>query len=94
MASVAPKDLTIKTGSRTVSPEQGLREAVIRKVKNAAAYRVLSTLEAALYFDVKPRTIHRWKFDAKLKGGGRRGSITIESITLWEKIRARKRRLD
>jgi hypothetical protein len=70
---------------------QSLREAVIRKVENPQTYTVLSVPEAALYFEVKSRTIHRWTAEGKLKNGGRRGSITIESIRRFEKKRSRKR---
>jgi hypothetical protein len=59
--------------------------AAIRKVQNPQTYTVLSTPEAALYFEVKPRTVHRWVEQGKLKNGARRGSITIESIRLLEK---------
>lgn len=69
------------------------RVAVIAKVKNPNAYSVLSNPEAALYFGVRARTIHRWVEDGKLSRGGRRGSVTIESIVRWEKQRSRKRRM-
>jgi hypothetical protein len=71
--------------------EQNLREAVIRKVENPQTYTVLSIPEAVLYFEVRPRTIHRWTAEGKLKNGGRRGSITIESIRRLEKNHSRKR---
>lgn len=71
--------------------EQTLREAVIRKVENSQAYTVLSIPEAALYFEVKPRTIHRWKDEDELRSGARRGSITIKSILRWQRKRSRKR---
>jgi|GEM_PF-2788505 len=67
------------------------REAVIRKVRNPQAYTVLSVPEVALYFEVKPRTIYRWIEERKLAYGGRRGSVTIESIVRFEKKRSRKR---
>jgi len=35
------------------------REAVIKKVQNPHRYNVLSIFEAALYFEVQPRTIYR-----------------------------------
>jgi hypothetical protein len=73
--------------------DMSLREAVIRKIENPQTYTVLSIPEAALYFEVKPRTIHRWTADGKLKNGGRRGSITIQSIRRLEKERSRKRLL-
>jgi hypothetical protein len=68
------------------------REAVIKKVQNPHRYNVLSILEAALYFEVQPRTIYRWCLEGDLRGGARRGSITIESILKLEKRRSRKRR--
>ena len=74
--------------------EQTQREAVIKKIKNPQMFTVLSTPEAALYFEVQPRTIYRWMDEGKLKGGGRRGSIAIESILKWQKKRSRKRRPD
>jgi hypothetical protein len=67
------------------------KEAVIAKVRNPQAHTVLSTPEAALYFEVQPRTIHRWLEQGNLKSGARRGSITIASILLWQKKRSRKR---
>jgi hypothetical protein len=67
------------------------RGAVIAKVKNPQTYSVLSNPEAALYFEVHARTLHRWLGEGKLRRGGRRGSVTIESILQWEKKRSRKR---
>jgi hypothetical protein len=69
-----------------------LREAVIKKVQSPDKYSILSIREAALYFEVRPRTIHRWSIQRDLLPGGRRGSITIESVRTFEKKRARKRR--
>jgi hypothetical protein len=37
------------------------REVVIRKVQNPQANTILSFDEAAIYFEVQPRTIHRWR---------------------------------
>jgi hypothetical protein len=71
--------------------EHTLREAVIKKVQNPHQYKVLSTPEAALYFEVQPRTIYRWTIEGDLRAGARRGSITIESILKLEKRRSRKR---
>jgi hypothetical protein len=71
--------------------KETLREAVIRKVKNPHLYNSLSTPEAAAYFEVEPRTIHRWIAEGDLKRGARRGSITIESVLRLEKSRSRKR---
>jgi hypothetical protein len=73
------------------SSEEARREAIIKKVQNPQAYRILSIRDAATYFEVTPRTIHRWKDDGKLNNGGRRGSITIESIRRWDNKRSRKR---
>jgi helix-turn-helix protein len=79
--------LTVKSaGSDNVH-----REAVIRKVRTPQAYTVLSVPEVALYFEVKPRTVYRWIEERKLAYGGRRGSVTIESIVRFEKKRSRKR---
>jgi hypothetical protein len=68
------------------------REAVIKKVQNPHKFNVLSIQEAALYFDVQPRSIYRWILNGDLRAGARRGSITIESILKLEKRRSRKRR--
>jgi len=74
-------------------PRKGkLREAVITKVQNPHKYKVLSVLEAALYFEVQSRTIYRWLLVGDLRAGVRRGSITIESVLKLEKSRSRKRR--
>jgi hypothetical protein len=72
--------------------KETLREAVIKKVQNPNRYNTLSITEAALYFEVQPRTIHRWSLKGDLRAGARRGSITIESILKLEKKRSRKRR--
>jgi hypothetical protein len=74
------------------SKMETLREAVIKKVQNPHKYKILSIPEAALYFEVQPRTIYRWSLDADLRAGARRGSITIESVLKLEKRRSRKRR--
>jgi len=50
--------------------EQTLREAVIKKVQNPHQYKVLSTPEAALYFEVQPRTIYRWMIKGDLHSAG------------------------
>jgi hypothetical protein len=76
----------------TARANETLLEGIVRKVQNPHVYTVLSIPEAALYFSVKARTIHRWNDEGKLKSGGRRGSITIESIRQWEDKRSRKRR--
>jgi hypothetical protein len=67
------------------------REATINKVQNPQSHTIVSIEEAALYFEVRPRTIYRWNVEGKLKSGARRGSITIESIRRWESKRSRKR---
>ena len=68
------------------------RQAIVKKIENPQAYRFLLVAEAALYFRVAPRTIHRWQLDSKLRNGGRRGSVTTESVRQWETKRRRKRR--
>ena len=68
-----------------------LREAAIKKVQYPQRYTVLSNLEAVAYFEVKPRTLHRWIATGQLRSGPRRGSITIESVRRFEKQRSRKR---
>jgi len=70
---------------------QERRQAVIKKVRNPETFTVLTTGEAALYFEVNPRTVYRWLDDGKLRRGPRRGTITIESILRLEKARSRKR---
>jgi hypothetical protein len=67
------------------------REAVMKKVQNPHKFNVLSIQEAALYFDVHPRSIHRWSVKGDLRAGARRGSITIDSILKLERRRSRKR---
>jgi hypothetical protein len=71
--------------------KETIREAVIRKVQNPQTYTWISTPEACAYFEVKPRTIHRWIASGHLRSGPRRGSITIESVLRLEKQRSRKR---
>lgn len=72
--------------------EQKSRETVIKKVQNPQAHTILSIREAALYFEVQPRSVYRWREAGELRSGARRGSITIESIEKWENKRSRKRR--
>jgi hypothetical protein len=72
-------------------PKEKIRAAAIRKVQNPHAYTILTIPEATRYFEVQPRTVHRWLDGGKLKSGARRGSVTIESILRWEKKRSRKR---
>ena len=86
-------------GSTNVFPKaperdsaQKIREAVIHKVQNPQSFTIVSIPEAALYFEVQPRTVYRWIADGKLKSGVRRGSITIKSVNELEKKRSRKRR--
>jgi hypothetical protein len=67
------------------------REAVVEKVRNPQRYTLLTTPEAAVFFEVKPRTIHRWKSAGELRGGARRGSITINSVISLEKKRTKRR---
>jgi hypothetical protein len=81
-----------KQAATPIDPRREMfREAVIKKVKSPHLYRSLSTPEVAAYFDVEPRTIHRWRVDGDLRRGARRGSITIESVLKLEKRRSRKR---
>jgi hypothetical protein len=68
------------------------REAVIKKVQNPQANTILTIPEAALYFEITAHTIYVWVSEGKLKKGPKRGSITIESILVWQKKRSRKRR--
>lgn len=77
--------------TRSDPKKETLREAVIRKVQNPQMYTWISTPEACAYFEVTPRTIHRWIASTQLRCGPRRGSITIESILRLEKSRSRKR---
>jgi hypothetical protein len=80
----APKPL------KSESTDQVRRECVIRKVQNPQSNTILSIPDAALYFELQSRTIHRWKDAGKLRSGPRPGSITIESIRQWEKKRSRR----
>jgi hypothetical protein len=84
---VSRRDTTVDDPSK-----ERQREAVIKKVQNPHIYNVLSIPEAALYFDVQPRSIYRWSLEGDLRAGARRGSITIESVLKLEKRRSRKRR--
>lgn len=72
------------------SRQQAQREAVIKKVQSPQQYSTISIGEASLYFDVKPRTIHRWIEAGDLRSGARRGSITIDSILKLQRKRSRK----
>ena len=56
----------------------------LSKRSRTPAYTHPLNPDAAIYFEVIPRTIHRWKDEGHLKSGARRGSITIESIRRWE----------
>ncbi len=76
--------------SQSLPTQQVLREGVIKKVKNPEKHTLLSTPEAAAYFQVKPRTIYRWTVRGDLRSGARRGSITIDSVIRLEKKRSRK----
>ena len=77
--------------SRGSAQQPEIREAAIKKVKNPDKYTLLSTPEAAAYFQVQPRTIYRWTIEGDLRSGARRGSITIDSVIRLEKKRSRKR---
>lgn len=72
---------------------QKIREIAIKKVQNPPNFRTLKINEAAIYFEVASKTIHRWVSNGNLRSGGRRGTITTESVRQWEKRRSRKRRL-
>lgn len=85
-------DENTQTRDKSANPETQRREAIIKKVQNPNTYTVLSVEEAAIYFEVQPRTIHRWNNSGKLSRGGRRGSITISSVLRYERRRSRKRR--
>lgn len=82
----------IGKSSENVSDDKKRRTAVIKKVQDPQTYTILSVQDTALYFEVQPRTIYRWTRKHKLTKGGRRGSITIESIQAWTKRRSRKQR--
>ncbi len=93
---VGSSSTEVEVGRPDMAPDdprnETQREAVIKKVQNPHKYKVLSILEAALYFEVQPRTIYRWSLEGDLRAGARRGSITIESVLKLEKRRSRKRR--
>jgi Helix-turn-helix domain len=88
--SLEQVDLT-SAALRHAAAQNKRREAIINKVQNPQSYTIVSIEEAALYFGVRPRTIYRWNDEGKLKRGGRRGSIMIESIRRWQNKRSRKR---
>jgi hypothetical protein len=89
----AKQDRTRRRDTTVDDPsKETQREAVIKKVRNPHIYNVLSIPEAALYFDVQPRSIYRWSREGDLRAGARRGSIAIESILKLERRRSRKRR--
>lgn len=73
------------------SSEEARREVITRKVENPQIYPTISICDAATYFAVTSRTIHRWKDDGNLKSGARRGTITTKSMQQWMKKRSRKR---
>lgn len=77
---------------QSTSSDQGGLKAVTRMVRNPQGQTTLLVAQAAQYLGVRPRTIYRWVKDGKLRSGARRGSVTIESIQLYEKKRARKPR--
>jgi hypothetical protein len=93
---VGSSSTEVEVVRRDMAPDdprnETLREAVIKKVQNPHKYKVLSIREAALYFEVRPRTIYRWRLEGDLRAGARRGSITVESVLKLEKRRSRKRR--
>jgi hypothetical protein len=93
---VGSSSTEVEVSRRDMGPDdqrnETQREAVIKKVQNPHKYKILSILEAALYFEVQPRTIYRWSLEGDLRAGARRGSITIESVLKLEKSRSRKRR--
>lgn len=93
-AQVPPKQAGEEQDRTRDSPiaEGAQRYAVIKKIQNPQTYATLTVPEASLYFGVCPRTIYRWLDEGRLRDGGRRGTITTESIRLWDKKRSRKRR--
>jgi hypothetical protein len=72
--------------------EMAQRQAVMKKIQDPQSYANITVPEASLYFGVHPRTIYRWLDEGRLRDGGRRGTITTESVRVWEKKRSRKRR--
>ena len=60
------KDMSI-SGNATAPDLR--RESVIRKVQNPQANTTLSFVEAAIYFEVSPRTIYRWLLEGDLRRG-------------------------
>ena len=69
---LVPPDKRPKSANLRASHLQQ-RRAVIAKVEDTAKYTFLTTPEAALYFEVKPRTIYRWRDKGELRDGARRG---------------------
>lgn len=72
--------------------EMARRQGVIKKIQNPQAYATLTVPETSLYFGVHSRTVYRWLDEGRLRDGGRRGTITTDSIRLLDKKRSRKRR--
>ena len=87
-----PENETLENFEEENEKDLARREAIVKKVENPQAYKVLLIREAATYFSVQPRTIYRWLMDGKLRDGGRSGSVTTESVRQWEAKRRRKRR--
>lgn len=78
--------------NRSQLDPQKIHEAVIRKVQNPQSCTMLTVNEAVQYFGVRPKTIYRWLCEGHLRRGGRRGSITTDSVREWVKKRSRKPR--
>lgn len=63
--------------------------AIIKKVENPSQYTVVTTPEAAQYFDVKSRTIYRWIEEDKLQAGPKRGTVKTASMRKLQRSRSK-----
>jgi hypothetical protein len=88
--SLPTNDLNGGGGGR--APIEDKLQLIIHKVQNPKHFRTLAVREAALYCEVQPATIYRWIANGKLASGTRRGTVTTESINVYEKKRSRKPR--
>lgn len=81
----------VNAASKSALDDRLNLEIIIRKVRNPQSNTILTVPEAALYFSVTPRTIHRWVAVGRLTKGSRRGAITIASVRRSDARRSKKR---
>jgi hypothetical protein len=92
--SSADNESNARNPNNAYTPDDKIqrRALIIKKVQNPQVYTILTVDEAALFFEVQPRTIHRWTEENRVKRGPKRGSITIKSIREYQRKRSRKQR--